>query len=102
MLAKILIKTRMAADALGATMMDRPEWTGARPKVFGFDEIEVYCTPTNNRRGTTPVSSNLADGSMAAASARPPVDAVNPCADNVYGAHRALARSRQERHGHRL
>ena len=54
-LAKILIKTRMAADAVGATMMDRPEWTGARPRIGGFDQIEVYCTLTNNNRrgGTT-------------------------------------------------
>lgn len=85
--AKILIKTRMAADAVGATMMDRPEWTGARPRINGFDEIEVYCTLTNNnRRGssTTP-SSNAIDGSTTAASARPAVDAANPRADNIYG-----------------
>ena len=49
-LAKILIKTRMAADAVGATMMDRPEWTGARPRIGGFDEVEIYCTLTNNNR----------------------------------------------------
>lgn len=84
--AKILIKTRMAADAVGATMMDRPEWTGARPRIGGFDEIEVYCTLTNNnRRGTTTASSNAQDGSTTAATARPPVDAANPRADNVYG-----------------
>ncbi|MBT9488306.1 MAG: PhoX family phosphatase [Rubrivivax sp.] len=84
--AKILIKTRMAADAVGATMMDRPEWTGARPRINGFDEVEVYCTLTNNnRRGTTTPSSNAADGSTAAGSARPPVDAANPREDNVYG-----------------
>ena len=84
--AKILIKTRMAADAMGATMMDRPEWTGARPRINGFKEVEVYCTLTNNnRRGTTTASVNLADGSTAAASARPPVDAANPREDNVYG-----------------
>jgi hypothetical protein len=85
-LAKILIKTRMAADAVGATMMDRPEWTGARPRIGGYDEIEVYCTLTNNdRRGTATVSSNTADGSTAASSARPPVDAANPREDNRYG-----------------
>ena len=88
--AKILIKTRMAADAVGATMMDRPEWTGARPRIGGFDEVEIYCTLTNNiRRGTftstSPPSSNLADGSTAAGQARPPVDSANPRADNVYG-----------------
>jgi secreted PhoX family phosphatase len=84
--AKILIKTSMAADAVGATMMDRPEWTGARPRIGGYDEIEVYCTLTNNdRRGTTTASVNAADGSTAAASARPPVDAANPRAVNTYG-----------------
>lgn len=84
--ARILIKTRMAADAVGATMMDRPEWTGARPRHAGQPEIEIYCTLTNNeRRGTAPASSNPADGSAAAASARPPVDGANPRGDNIYG-----------------
>ena len=86
-LAKILIKTRMAADAVGATMMDRPEWTGVRPRVGGYSEIEVYCTLTNNnRRGSSASpSANAIDGSTTAASARPAVDAANPRADNVYG-----------------
>lgn len=85
-MAKILIKTRMAADAVGATMMDRPEWTGARPRLNGNDEIEVYCTLTNNnRRGTSTASANKIDGSTTAASARPPVDAANPMEDNIYG-----------------
>jgi secreted PhoX family phosphatase len=85
-MAKILIKTRMAADAVGATMMDRPEWTGARPRIGGYGEIEVYCTLTNNdRRGTTTASANAADGSTTAASARPPVDAANPREHNLYG-----------------
>lgn len=84
--AKILVKTRMAADAVGATMMDRPEWTGVRPRIGGFSEVEVYCTLTNNnRRGTLPASNNKADGSTAAGGARPPVDAANPREDNVYG-----------------
>lgn len=84
--SKILIKTRMAADAVGATMMDRPEWTGARPRINGFKDIEIYCTLTNNnRRGTSAASANAADGSTAAGSARPPVDAANPREDNVYG-----------------
>ena len=86
-LARILIKARMAGDAVGATMMDRPEWTGARPRLNGYSEVEVYCTLTNNNRrcsSATP-SSNKADGSTTAASARPAVDAANPRADNVYG-----------------
>jgi len=80
----------MAADAVGATMMDRPEWTGARPRINGFDEVEVYCTLTNNSRRGNAITANApaanaADGSTAAASANPPVDAANPRANNVYG-----------------
>ncbi|BAY66599.1 twin-arginine translocation pathway signal [Calothrix brevissima NIES-22] len=84
--AEVLIKTRQAADRVGATMMDRPEWTAVRPRIGGYKEIEVYCTLTNNnRRGTTPVSVNNADGSTGAGSARPPVNAANPRPDNRFG-----------------
>ncbi|TBO30035.1 PhoX family phosphatase [Aquabacterium lacunae] len=87
--AKILVKTRMAADAVGATMMDRPEWTGARPRIGGFQEIEVYCTLTNNsQRGTNNGSqpyTNPTDGSGASGAARPAIDAANPRANNVHG-----------------
>jgi secreted PhoX family phosphatase len=44
----ILVNTRVAADAVGATKMDRPEWIAASPKG------ELYVTLTNNtQRGTT-------------------------------------------------
>ncbi len=83
---EVLIKTRQAADRVGATMMDRPEWTAVRPRVLGFNEIEVYCTLTNNsRRGNNPASANQPDGSSNAASANPPVDGANPRPDNDYG-----------------
>ncbi|MGE3541382.1 MAG: PhoX family phosphatase [Candidatus Tectimicrobiota bacterium] len=79
--ADILIQTRQAADYVGATMMDRPEWIAVHPTTK-----EVYVTLTNNsRRGTTPPSSNNPDGTTAAGSARPPTDAANPRADNIYG-----------------
>jgi hypothetical protein len=94
--AKILIKTRQAADALGATMMDRPEWTALRTyydpatpgyAVYGENRpLEVYCTLTNNsRRGNTPVSSNNPNGTTGAAAANPPVDLANPRPDNDFG-----------------
>ncbi len=79
--AEVLIKCRQAADRLGATMMDRPEWGAVHPRTR-----EVYMTLTNNsRRGNTPVSVNQADGTTTAASANPPVDAANPRPDNDYG-----------------
>ncbi|CAI09314.1 conserved hypothetical protein [Aromatoleum aromaticum EbN1] len=40
---ELLIKTRLAADAVGATKMDRPEWITVHP-----GSGEVYCTLTNN------------------------------------------------------
>ncbi|MBD2346190.1 PhoX family protein [Anabaena subtropica] len=84
--AEVLVKTRQAADRVGATMMDRPEWVAVRPRIAGFREIEVYCTLTNNnRRGTGTESVNQPDGSTTAGSARPPVDASNPRPDNRYG-----------------
>ena len=77
----ILINTRGAADAVGATMMDRPEWIDTFP-----ESLTAIATLTNNnRRGTTPVSVNNPDGSTAAGSARPPVDTANPRAINNYG-----------------
>jgi secreted PhoX family phosphatase len=79
--AEVLVKTRQAADRVGATMMDRPEW-------IAVDETtkDVYVTLTNNnRRGTNPASSNKQDGTTSAGSARPPVDESNPRADNRFG-----------------
>ncbi len=41
--ADIVINARLAADAVGATKMDRPEWNGVNPS-----NGEVYFTLTNN------------------------------------------------------
>ncbi|AXK39692.1 PhoX family protein [Crenobacter cavernae] len=41
--AEVLIKARQAADAVGATKMDRPEWISKHPA-----SGEIYCTLTNN------------------------------------------------------
>jgi hypothetical protein len=46
--ARIAVFTRMAASAVGATTMDRPEWIATNPIA-----VEGYCCLTNNsRRGT--------------------------------------------------
>ena len=61
--ADVLVNARLAADAVGATKMDRPEWCTVHP-VTG----EVYYTLTNNsNRKVEPVGSS-----------QMPVDAANP------------------------
>ncbi|HEY6135746.1 MAG TPA: PhoX family phosphatase [Rubrivivax sp.] len=63
---EVVIKSRQASDALGATKMDRPEWLAIDPKT-GW----VYATLTNNsRRGEVD---------------QPAPDAANPRAKNVMG-----------------
>ncbi len=47
--AEVLIKARQAADRVGATMMDRPEWVAANRTKAG--EVFLACT-NNNRRGS--------------------------------------------------
>ncbi|MGV3727623.1 PhoX family protein [Hydrogenophaga sp.] len=53
--ADVAIFTRLAADAVGATKMDRPEWGGVNPK-----NGEVYITLTNNSN-RTPASADAAN-----------------------------------------
>ena len=65
--ADVMIRTREAADAVGATPMDRPEWIALDPKNPG----EVYCTLTNNTQRGSPGFSGP--------------DAANPRVRNVYG-----------------
>jgi secreted PhoX family phosphatase len=63
---EVVIKSRQASDALGATKMDRPEWLAIDQKA-----MTVYCTLTNN--------------SSRGAKDMPGVDAANPRANNVMG-----------------
>lgn len=63
--ADVLVNTRLAADVVGATKMDRPEWGAVHPQTR-----EVYMTMTNNTR-----IANDDFGSLAA----------NPRLPNPYG-----------------
>lgn len=65
-LADILINTRGAADLVGATKMDRPEWIDTFPN----DLVAIAALTNNSRRGT---------------GTNPPVDAANPRSPNPYG-----------------
>ncbi len=62
----VLIRTRAAADAAGATKMDRPEWIAVHPQT-----MEVYCTLTNN--------------SQRGGKDKAGTDRANPRANNVFG-----------------
>ncbi len=53
--ADVAVFTRLAADAVGATKMDRPEWAGVNPK-----NGEVYITLTNNSN-RTPATADAAN-----------------------------------------
>ena len=69
---EILVNTRGAADVVGATPMDRPEWI-----TVGRNQ-EVFCTLTNNsQRGTA--------GTTLKGDPRPGADAANPLAPNFDG-----------------
>ena len=61
--ADVLVNTRLAADTVGATKMDRPEWGAVDPA-----NGDVYFNLTNNTQRT------LAQ-----------VDAANPRAENAFG-----------------
>jgi secreted PhoX family phosphatase len=64
--ADVLVNARAAADRVGVTKMDRPEWIAVHPTTG-----EAFVTLTNN-------SSRGRDGN-------PGTDAANPRANNTYG-----------------
>ena len=69
--AEVTIHTRMAASAVGATTMDRPEWVAA-----SSTKAEIYCCLTNNKnRGKKP----NAGGDPT------PIGGPNPRVGNLYG-----------------
>ena len=51
--ADVLIRTRQAADAVGATKLHRPEWTAVHPK-----SGDVFVTLTNGSGNSAPVNSD--------------------------------------------
>ena len=53
--ADVLTHCRLAADTVGATRMDRPEWTAVNPATG-----EMYCTLTNNS-SRTPATTDAAN-----------------------------------------
>lgn len=74
-MGELLIKTRQAADAVGATPMDRPEWVAVHPKTR-----EVYVTLTNNADRGAVDKQRWPKGPT-----HPAIDAANPRAANLYG-----------------
>lgn len=79
--ADVLVNARLAADALGATKMDRPEWCAVHPTTG-----EIYYTLTNNSNRKV-----QATGSQQA------VDAANP---RSYADPETPAGSAENRNGH--
>ena len=70
-MAEVCVHTRIAASAVKATTMDRPEWVAANP-----GKAEVYCALTNNKdRGRKPNQGGDPT----------PVGGPNPRAANLYG-----------------
>ena len=70
--AEILVNARLAADALGATPMDRPEWT-----TIGQNKSVFWTLTNNSQRGTA--------GTTPKGDPRPGPDAANPEGPNSDG-----------------
>lgn len=72
--AEIAIYTRMAASAVGATTMDRPEWVAVNPV-----SVEGYCCLTNNSRRAPDFTNAGGDPAFAVH------NSPNPRNENRYG-----------------
>ncbi|RKR04421.1 hypothetical protein C7446_1628 [Kushneria sinocarnis] len=98
--AGIIINTCDAADLMGATPMDRPEWGTVDP-----GSGEVYMSLTNNSdrtaEGTEPTFTDGAAGigALGAGFDTAPVNAANPRPDNDFG---QVMRWREEDEPHRF
>jgi hypothetical protein len=79
---EIYIHTRIAADAVGATKMDRPEWVDVHPTTG-----ELYVTMTNNsNRSTAPTGSQTkVDAANPRAYSDTRLDRPNASSGNVNG-----------------
>lgn len=87
--ADVLIHTRLAADALGATRMDRPEWTAVNPQTG-----EMYITLTNNSQRTA--------ANTDAANPRAYVDPKAPFGETLQDPNSPLGRTVGNANGHIL
>lgn len=75
---RIHVFTRLAADAVGATRMDRPEWLSVAPD----GHVYVCCT-NNTRRGRA--TTNPTEGNGGTAPLVAPADEANPRSDAALG-----------------
>lgn len=96
--ADVFVNARLAADAVCATKMDRPEWGGVNPA-----NGEFYITLTNNSRRVVepplPISEQDKDASLPNSEKRVTPDGANP---RAYTDLKNGAEQKGNSHGHIL